>query len=583
MAKRILVVSARMGAGHDGAAREICKKLDTYGYETKVVDFLDASPIAGRILYDTYHFQMERSPWSYSAMYWAWSKFNVLTRVTTLIFGLLFERRLRQWATDYQADAIVSTYPFASVVLGRARRKRFNPLRIPAITFLTDFAVHPLWVHDGIDEHVCVSPSAASGVRHLLQSPKLSISGPFVNEEFFTIRDKPVLRRELELPDDETVVILSAGSWGVGDIESTYRSLTKEPGIFPILICGRNEILFQRIQSLPGGRAIGWTDRMVDYLSAADVVVQNAGGLTALEAFATGTPVVSYKPIAGHGRDNTKRMQLSGVTLYARHHADLLAAIHQAVERRELLTTNALSLFDPAPERHILAAIESATPVPVSPDLPLRPKRVLSRIAVGALMLLVASNLTADVIGARGLNVASASVQLPYVYLAVLPSTAALNSPAVERSLAANDISTIVPLSLAKLDPNGIRRLYRDGITLINGGSTDDAALHLLLPINAAAQTYAALQNITGHVLPVYLPQEHLNGVDLAWAALHHQVVPRLHIFTSSSKTKIAPGSKVYELDGVKMSPQQLLQQINILLHRVHSLGDVVASVSTLS
>lgn len=572
-----------MGAGHDGAAREICKKLDAYGYETKIVDFLDASPIAGKILYDTYHFQMERSPWTYSAMYWAWSKFNVLTRVTTLIFGLLFERRLRQWATEYQADAIVSTYPFASVVLGRARRKRINPLRVPAITFLTDFAVHPLWVHEGIDEHVCVSPSAASGVRHLLQSPRISVSGPFVNEEFFTIRNKAALREELSLPTEETVVILSAGSWGVGDIESTYRALTQEPGIYPILICGRNEVLYQRIHKVPGGRAIGWTDRMVDYLTAADVVVQNAGGLTALEAFATGTPVVSYKPIAGHGRDNTKRMQLSGVTLYARHHSDLLAAIHQAVERRETLTTNALSLFDPEPERYIHNAIESATPVPTPPDLPLRPSRVLSRIAVSALMLLVASNLAADLVGARGLNVASASVQLPYVYLAVLPTAADLRSPAVEQALATNDISAIVPLSLARLAPREVRTFAHDGITLINGGSTDDAALHLLLPINAAAQTYAALKAITGHVLPVYLPQEHLNGVDLAWAALHHQVVPRLHIFTSAAKAKVIAGTKVYELDGAGMTPEQLLHQIHILVQRINHQGDIVASVSTLS
>ncbi|MGC8481584.1 MAG: UDP-N-acetylglucosamine--LPS N-acetylglucosamine transferase, partial [Acidimicrobiales bacterium] len=120
------MVSARMGAGHDGAAQEICTRLEQRGYVTKIVDFLDASPRAGRFLHRTYHFQMEKSPWSYGAMYWAWSRFKVLAKLTTFALGALFEQGLRSWAEDFDADAVITTYPFASVVLGRARRKRRN-------------------------------------------------------------------------------------------------------------------------------------------------------------------------------------------------------------------------------------------------------------------------------------------------------------------------------------------------------------------------------------------------------------------------------------------------------------------------
>ena len=50
------------------------------------------------------------------------------------------------------------------------------------------------------------------------------------------------------------------------------------------------------------------------YLAAADVLVENAGGLTAMEAFAAEVPVVSYRPIPGHGRDNVRAMVQAGVT-----------------------------------------------------------------------------------------------------------------------------------------------------------------------------------------------------------------------------------------------------------------------------
>ncbi|MEE3921714.1 hypothetical protein V2I01_36055 [Micromonospora sp. BRA006-A] len=36
-------------------------------------------------------------------------------------------------------------------------------------------------------------------------------------------------------------------------------------------------------------------------MRAVDVMVENAGGLTCQEALAAGLPVVTYRPIAGHG------------------------------------------------------------------------------------------------------------------------------------------------------------------------------------------------------------------------------------------------------------------------------------------
>ena len=42
---RILVLSASMGAGHDGAARELATRLRAEGHEAEVRDFLDSGPL----------------------------------------------------------------------------------------------------------------------------------------------------------------------------------------------------------------------------------------------------------------------------------------------------------------------------------------------------------------------------------------------------------------------------------------------------------------------------------------------------------------------------------------------------------
>src|SRR5690348_5616572 len=45
MQRRVLVVSASMGAGHDGAARELARRLEDDGHVTEVRDFMKSAPL----------------------------------------------------------------------------------------------------------------------------------------------------------------------------------------------------------------------------------------------------------------------------------------------------------------------------------------------------------------------------------------------------------------------------------------------------------------------------------------------------------------------------------------------------------
>ncbi|MGH9206827.1 MAG: hypothetical protein ACRD1G_09755, partial [Acidimicrobiales bacterium] len=78
MSPRILVVSARVGAGHDGAARELSRRLQAQGARTQIVDFLDAAPWWGRLLQRIYRLQLEAAPWSYEAAYRVWYRAPLL-------------------------------------------------------------------------------------------------------------------------------------------------------------------------------------------------------------------------------------------------------------------------------------------------------------------------------------------------------------------------------------------------------------------------------------------------------------------------------------------------------------------------
>ena len=84
-----------------------------------------------------------------------------------------------------------------------------------------------------------------------------------------------------------------------------------------VTVCGRDDKLRARLEANDLGTVIGWTDEMPALMSACDALVENAGGLSCMEAYAARLPVVSFLPIAGHGRENAQWMSSYGSNRYA--------------------------------------------------------------------------------------------------------------------------------------------------------------------------------------------------------------------------------------------------------------------------
>ena len=161
MRRGVLIISASMGAGHDGAARELRRRLEARGHDVTVVDFLTMMPFKlGAFCRWTYETQLKMMPWSYEISYKALGvAAPVVWGPVVRLMSLLTRRAIKRELRQTRPDAVVSTYPMASLVLGRMRKKKW--LRVPVATYLTDFAVHPLWVHPGVDLHLAVSPVSA--------------------------------------------------------------------------------------------------------------------------------------------------------------------------------------------------------------------------------------------------------------------------------------------------------------------------------------------------------------------------------------------------------------------------------------
>ena len=114
----VLIFSARMGAGHDGAAHELARRARGRGLDATVVDFLDAFPRPlARVWEWFYVLQLRRWPESYESSYQLFYRYRALWKPFVRFERALAGRRVRRWVRDAQPDVVVSTYSFATLVL----------------------------------------------------------------------------------------------------------------------------------------------------------------------------------------------------------------------------------------------------------------------------------------------------------------------------------------------------------------------------------------------------------------------------------------------------------------------------------
>ena len=546
-----------------------------------MVDFLDAFPMRmGWLVRAGYWLELRYAPWSYEATYRLWYVLPFVFQPLGAFINLLTRRKVLRWVRQAKADVVVSTYPMASLVLGAARKKGL--LRIPVATFITDFAVHPLWTHPGVDLHMCVHPQSAEAAA-ARSGRAATAPGPMIPERFLAdLPARTTARRSLGFDDGERLVLVVAGAWGIGDVAKTYDTILASGRFTPVVVCGNNEQLRRRLQSHNGGHVLGWTDEMPTLMAAADALVQNAGGLTCMEAFAAGLPVVSFEPIAGHGKDNAEQMAEAGVAAYATDADELFPVLDRATSLAgRAMTAKGRAMFAGDPTDEVVSLAASAAPEPVAE----RSRRVpLRRVTAGVAALLTtyaAFTIGVGTAAAHGIGIAHPHGRAGSVYLAVRFSPDDFNSAALPDALRRANATAIVPGRLAESQPDGLRRLQTAGVHMANGGWGQRDRLHWGRARSDLLRAPKAIHAATGARPHEFVPQRRIDGFDLASARLVHErvVIPSVVLAAGKPISKLRAG-QVVVLDGRRESVDDLLRSLNDVQQNLAASGLTAAPLS---
>jgi len=317
---KILILSATVGEGHDAAATAITEHLRSLD-PNLVVERQKMAKVTGGLveksIVNVYKFQLIYAPWSYKMLYDSIVSSKRLTRTLKSLCGLVAGAKTQKLIEASAPDVVLSTYPLTSAMLEWLKiRKRITP---PCMNLLTDFAPHPMWMFAGIDDNYVIHSATVPAVEQMVPGAPLTVVAPPIALRFFGPSARSEGRARLGIPKDAFVALIAGGGWGVGNLAETAETVASIEGITPVVLCGRNEKLRQDLIALKDSRLIvlGFVDYMPELLDAADVLVHNAGGLTSLEAFARGCPLIITKPIPGHGVANAKLMSKAGVARWA--------------------------------------------------------------------------------------------------------------------------------------------------------------------------------------------------------------------------------------------------------------------------
>jgi diacylglycerol O-acyltransferase / wax synthase len=343
--QRLLVVSATIGEGHNATARAVEERARQLwpGCTIRRVDTLvEMGAGVGPGFRWIYRVNVDTTPWLYNFFYRSLWRHRWFAASSCRLVGMWSGRRLAPIIREYRPDLVVSTYPLGTGGLDWIRRR--GGLDVPVAAIISDFAPHPFWVYPEIDLHYVASEPSLQAMYRARPDARGAVGAPPVVSAFRPAEqaDKIAIRQRMGLPEQSLIVLVSCGSLGFGSVERAVAAgLAAGPDICVVVACGHNTALRARLlaRGEPAERLVvlGWCTEMPALTAAADVVVTNAGGATALEALACGRAVLMFEPIAGHGRANAALMTQAELARSCDGPAELVSALRALAAQPALL------------------------------------------------------------------------------------------------------------------------------------------------------------------------------------------------------------------------------------------------------
>ncbi|MDR3542125.1 MAG: glycosyltransferase [Desulfosporosinus sp.] len=317
---RVLVFSATFGAGHVKAAEAL---IETIKNTEPSVEIIHEDSVAmlnknvNAFLCALYITLMKRAPKIWGLFY---------KQTQELAKDSLFQRFLNTYGRSQfitylstsRPDIIVCTYPTVAGVLAQLREN--GELNIPVVAVVTDYTVHSQWIHRGVDVYIVGSAKVYRGfIARGIEPGRIQISGIPVNPRFERRLNKEDILSRLGFVENRLTFLVMCGACGVLD---NARWICKQianvqSSVQAIIVCGNDQKLFNSLDNVvqearnPLVR-FNFVNNVDELMTAADIIITKAGGLTVSEALTKHIPMILFKPLPGQEENNARFVEEIG-------------------------------------------------------------------------------------------------------------------------------------------------------------------------------------------------------------------------------------------------------------------------------
>jgi UDP-N-acetylglucosamine:LPS N-acetylglucosamine transferase len=330
--KKVLILTAGFGEGHNAAARNLREALEITAPNTQVevLDLFESTYGRLNSLIKRAHLGVVR----YAPTLWR-GIYSLLDHVPVADSSVSGLTRLRSALGDIlratQPDVVVSTYPaYAPVIRELFRDHAEKPFRL--VTIVTDsISVNAAWHR---------APSDIFVVANRPTATVLSVAG--VNSETIfplgfpvspTFADEKLL--PIPFTDDGPIRLLYVVNHGKKKCGKVLDRLLENERIHLTITTGRDaelkaELLDRFRAHADRVQVLGWTNQMPQLMLTHHLLIGKAGGAIVQEAIAARCPMIINQIIPGQEEGNARLIQQLGLGTVAERNRDLPDLIETA-------------------------------------------------------------------------------------------------------------------------------------------------------------------------------------------------------------------------------------------------------------
>lgn len=365
--KKLLILYGFECSGHHAAAlalREAFRSIDP-GIEIEMVNFFAyASRLLEWFTTRAFYRMIRTTPYIWDNIYYNPRSEARFTRFRKLIRSLA-SRDAGDLLASFAPDAVVCTQAFPCGMLNDYKDDTGSA--IPLYAVLTDYFTPSYWFYDRVDSYFVASEKSREEL--LIEGVGEDIvfdEGIPISPLFRTRLDRADSRRFFGLDPDRNTVAVMGGWSGWGSLEDLALGIGRMlPGCNTVVVTGRNRPLYESLVEKTRGmgegvRVMEYVERIDALLNATDLLVGKAGGMTAAEALAAGTPLVLVDSLPGQERANEAHLCGLGAALTAEGVEGAVDAVSELIGdagRRSAMRESALKAAKPGAALRIAGRI----------------------------------------------------------------------------------------------------------------------------------------------------------------------------------------------------------------------------------